>query len=76
MLKYRQVAAAEPAAGLTPIKILASKYIFPNPWMGIGNQPVCDLRKPEFDAQACKALYPAAHAISYFGHTWERRKML
>ena len=67
---YRNQSATTPESELTPIKILPSKYIFPNSWMGGALKPVCNLRHDEFDPDSCKALYPDAFAITYFAHSW------
>ena len=50
--------------------MLEPKYLFPNSWME-GLEPKCDLREAAFDAEACKALFPEAYALTYFAHTWE-----
>lgn len=67
---YRNQSLHSPSTDLTPIKVLASKYIFPNAWMGGALKPVCNLRHKDFDPSSCKALYPHAFAITYFAHSW------
>ena len=67
LLSYRNTALSVPE--LPAIKVLEPQLIFPNSWMD-GQQPACDLRQPEFDAKACKGLYPDAFAVTFFAHSW------
>ena len=67
---YRNQSRNVPGAELAPIKVLPSKFIFPNAWMGGALKPVCNLRHKDFDPSTCKALYPDAYAITYFAHSW------
>ena len=52
-------------------QVLEPKFLFANSWMENGGlDPVCSLKKATFDAQACKALFPEAYALTYFAHDW------
>eukprot|EP00877_Chromochloris_zofingiensis_P006659 jgi/Chrzof1/2246/Cz11g08085.t1 len=59
------------------LTILGPKLIFPYHW-GSNNASevaICSAVSKNFDPDKCKALYPAAYAVSYWSHSWEKHDM-